>query len=358
MKKLTFKEVKQYFEDHDCELLETEYINSGTPMKYICKCKNKKCKITFYRFKKGERCMECSGNKKYTYEEVKKYFKDHDCKLLEKEYVNSKTKMKYECKCGNKECKITFSNFKRGQRCRKCCGSEKLTFEVVYNYFKEHNCLLLETEYIDNQTPMEYICECNRPSKIRFGEFKKGTRCYECGIKKSREKQSFTYKYVYNYFLEHNCLLLEKEYKNNHTKMEYKCDCGNPNICKITFKKFKIGQRCKICKIKKRYLNYNPDLTNEERKKDRSRPGCNKWRRSIKERDNNICQCCFQEERKLIAHHIGNYANNKELRTIVSNGFLFCEKHHIDFHKKYGYNCNRAQLEEFLKILNNNSLIF
>ena len=92
----TFKKVKKYFEDHDCELLETEYIGSQTKMKYRCSCGNEKYKITFSSFKQGHRCRKCSGCEKYTYEEVKKYFEDHDCELYETEYINNSTLMEYD----------------------------------------------------------------------------------------------------------------------------------------------------------------------------------------------------------------------------------------------------------------------
>ena len=44
--------------------------------------------------------------KKLTFKEVKKYFEDRDCELLEKEYKGIHIKMKYRCDCGNEECKI------------------------------------------------------------------------------------------------------------------------------------------------------------------------------------------------------------------------------------------------------------
>ena len=296
--KYTFKEVKKYFEDHDCELFETEYINSGTKMKYRCKCGNKKCKITFDHFKSGQRCMECSikriaEKRKYTFKEVYKYFEDHDCELLETEYIGVYIKMKYRCDCGNSDCKITFGNFKSGRRCN------------------------------------------------------------ECGRKKSAKKQRFLFEDVKQYFEDHDCKLIATEYINSRTPMEYECNCGNSD-CKITFGHFKNGKRCMKCAIERRTgknnCNYNPNLTDEER--NGSRPGCKKWRRLILEKDNHSCQYCGETEEKLIAHHIEPYTPNKELRTVVSNGILFCEKHHIEFHKKYGNNCNRTQLNEFLKILN------
>ena len=36
-----------------------------------------------------------SNGKKYTYEYVKQYFLDHRCELLETEYINNNTKMLY-----------------------------------------------------------------------------------------------------------------------------------------------------------------------------------------------------------------------------------------------------------------------
>lgn len=72
--------------------------------------------------------------KKLTYDFIKNYFKEHECVLLENEYINSRIKMKYKCKCKN-ESNITWNNFKQGKRCAKCGGTEKLTYENVYNYF-------------------------------------------------------------------------------------------------------------------------------------------------------------------------------------------------------------------------------
>ena len=46
--------------------------------------------------------------------------------------------MKYRCKCNN-ESIITFNNFQRGNRCKKCSNLEIFTFKFVQNFFKEQN---------------------------------------------------------------------------------------------------------------------------------------------------------------------------------------------------------------------------
>ena len=299
-KKHTFKFVKQYFKDRNCELKETEYINNYTLMKYRCVCGNKKCKITFNSFEQGYRCKECgikrqAESHRQQFKEVYKYFEDRDCELKETEYINNSTLMRYRCKCGNTECKITFNNFKSGRRCMECSSTKKLTFEFVQQYFLDRDCKLKETEYKNVNTLMRYECDCgNTDCKITFKNFKKGKRCYKCGIKKISGKNNY---------------------------------------------------------------NYNPNLTDKEREKGRICPGLGKWKTDVRKKDNHSCQVCGETEGKLIAHHIENYANNKELRTVLSNGFLFCNKHHKEFHKTYGYNCNREQLEEFLEKYQKNIII-
>jgi len=352
-KKYTLEDVQQYFEDNNCKLLATEYIGAHTPMKYECSCGNSDCKISFSSFKQGHRCMRCSGKEKPTFEFVYNYFKERDCLLLETEYKNAHAKMKYRCKCGNKKCKINFSKFKSGQRCRECSGCEKHTFEEVYEYFEDHDCKLLETEYINRKTKMRYECKCGNEYERSFNDFKKSTikRCKECINKKLRKERQFTFEYVYDYFEDYDCELLETEYKNIDTKMRFKCSCTNTD--ETTFYRFQKRKKCKKCILKEvsgeNHYNYNPNLTDEEREKGRICLGHGKWRKDILKQDNNTCQCCFEIGGKLIAHHIESYGDNKELRIIISNGITLCEEHHIEFHKKYGYgNNNRKQLEEFL----------
>ncbi len=116
---------------------------------------------------------------KLTLEFIKQYFKDRGCKLLETEYINSHTKMKYLCKNGHNN-EIIFSSFQRGIGCSICSGKKKHTFEEVFNYFKDNNCKLLEIEYINIYTKMKYICENGHISEIRFNDFKQGRRCSKC----------------------------------------------------------------------------------------------------------------------------------------------------------------------------------
>ena len=87
-----------------------------------------------------------------------------------------------------------------------------------------------------------------------------------------------------------------------------------------------------------------------ERNSDMSKKTYKDWRIAVFERDSYKCNKCKQTGRKLRAHHICNYADNKELRLDIENGITLCEKCHRAFHKLYGNKTNKNQLEEFLKL--------
>lgn len=76
------------------------------------------------------------------------------------------------------------------------------------------------------------------------------------------------------------------------------------------------------------------------------------WRKECIERDNFTCQISGQSGGKLIVHHINNFADFPELRTLIENGITMSEKLHKEFHKKYGVKNNTiGQLEEFIQTI-------
>jgi hypothetical protein len=126
--------------------------------------------------------------RKLTHELVEERFREQGCKLLSP-YINKRTKVKYECHCGNIS-NITPADFNLGRRCG--CGIKeqgtrrrhKIT--KIKEIFSKQGCALLEENYKNNKQPMSYICVCGRESKICLSSFMQGRRCFECGKDKHR----------------------------------------------------------------------------------------------------------------------------------------------------------------------------
>ena len=130
--------------------------------------------------------------------------------------------------------------------------------------------------------------------------------------------------------------------KNGHTKS---CGCLHDEKAKERIEKV---NESGICKGKNHY-RYNPNLTDEERCKDRNNDKeYRQWKQEVKRQANWTCDICGKRGVRLNAHHLESYSSNEELRHEVSNGICLCEQCHKEFHHCCGYGNNtKQQYEEF-----------
>lgn len=160
------------------KLLES-YKNCKT--KHKCSCL--KCGFitfnTLHKIHKKGKCKNCKHI--IIIEEFKKQF----CELLEEPSLTKP--MKYVCNCGNIS-KIKWQNFKNSSRCKKCAiqktkenNPKRLNIKnKIKTYFKENNCELLNTKYINQSSELYFICECGNISTTTWKSFQKGCRCQFC----------------------------------------------------------------------------------------------------------------------------------------------------------------------------------
>jgi len=169
-------------------LLSTEYVRCKDYLIIQCD-KGHPFPMTLTSFNVGgHRCPICNTGGKYKYdlEIAKEIFKAGNCELSAIEYINTDTPMPYICSCGNQS-RIALKEFMYGQRC-KICGDKKtgdalrIPYIDTYNYFKDHGCELLSTEdeIQNNKTIVKYICSCGNPDEVAIQKFKSGERCNKC----------------------------------------------------------------------------------------------------------------------------------------------------------------------------------
>jgi len=287
--------------------------------------------------------------KKLTIEFVRKQFDKDGYTLLTKKYINNRQNLDYICPENHIET-ITWGNFGRGRRCSECSGNKKLTIEFIKKQFEKEGYKLLAEEYVNNYTPLSYICPKGDRDEIRWKDWQKGSRCAKCaGLKK------LTIKFICEQFEREGYTLLSKKYVNSKTSLEYICPKGDYGT--TIWSKWQQGYRCKKCFHENNRGNnnsrWNPNLTNEDRVNGRKIPGYKEWSYAVKEKDNFTCQVCGDNSGgNLVSHHFCSYHNNRDLRTVLANGVCLCEKCHNLFHKTYGRKNNtREQFEKFKNIL-------
>lgn len=264
----------------------------------------------------------------------------------------------------------------------KChCGNEKILLRnnVITGHTKSCGCTSRKTVDLTNKRFGKIICiqiigsknqcklwECKCDCGVIFTEqsnYIMANRVTSCGCDhKNKISQANTKNITNQKFGRLTTIEIIGHNKSFQKIWLCKCDCGN--FTKVDGSCLRTG-RTKSCGCliveagKKRrgslHPNYNPNLTNEERTSRRAFLENREWSKQILIRDKFTCQVC-RSTGKLHAHHILPYFKYKDLRLDLTNGICLCIKCHRKFHKIYGINVNKDQLQEFFemnKITNN-----
>ena|SRR5699024_6142198 len=339
---------------------DSRYTGANYHVKVKCK-RNHVYKVAPKDFNSGKRCRLCISSR--VEERFYKNIKQRGYKLAEGSfYKKSDSKIDVICPKGHKR-EMSPYVFNKGHECKICVDDSK--FEKERNLFKirfekyikdEGYSLAEDSHYVNSQTPVSIKHSvCGSTYKVRPSAFiSHGIRCGKCygNEKKTHEYISELIKKITNDEYE----MLE-EYKGmmTPTRMMHKSDRCNNHEWEVRVSAF-IHQntRCPKCAIKrgKAHPTYKPEITDEEREKGRflNRDLLTKWRKTIFERDDFTCQCCFERGVTLHAHHLNGYHWDRENRYNPVNGITLCEECHTDFHNEYGRRNNtKEQFIEYIK---------
>ena len=205
----TLERARKLFSERGCKLLETEYVNDRTKMRYIATCGHEhQISISNFNKGKGDLCRASRyrliGDKQMLGTEyITKRFEAEGCKVIDPGNGSNSCKVKYIALCGH-ENSITYAHFAQGggRVCSKCSRSIQYEYDYVKECFENDGCELLETEYKNCKTPMRYIAQCGHESTITFDEFLNSLstpkRCRNCHKIKHHEITPDRYKGKYS----------------------------------------------------------------------------------------------------------------------------------------------------------------
>ena len=285
------------------------------------------------------------GRPKFTYEYVCKTFEMRGCKLLETEYKNDRTPLRYIAQCGH-ERTSTFNNFVRGKgnlcaACRhKAVGdAQRLGVDEIRLAFEREGVRVLSVDGEKATSPVRYVALCGHENVSDYAHFVHqgaGRVCRSCS-----KSVRYELDYVRECFEAKDCELLEPVYVNCKTKMRYIAQCGHESM--ITFDALlnapNAALRCRRCH---RHTYHEVPI-------DRNRTASKTWRKAVYARDGYTCRVCGKHGGDLNAHHLDAYDSAPEARFSVSNGITLCPACHIRFHSKYGFGGNTAaQFQEWI----------
>jgi len=229
---------------------------------------------------------------------------------------------------------------------------------MLYNKYITYRNKKIEIKDLrENSTKkIEIVCpDCNKTHKKIFRILAKSGNflCQSCTI-----KDRFGNRPEIGY--SNNMLTLISHTKDFSYSL-YRCECGNTKI--LSNMRVRSGHICscgclkvKAMKNAKKLQNHSKENhpnwkggISEENNLIRTSKEYKKWRNLIFKRDGYKCVKCGQIGGSLNAHHIKEFANNRELIYNIDNGVTFCENCHRKFHKEYGKkNLSKKQVIKFI----------
>ena len=197
-RKLVLQEMQQIANKRGGKCLSVEYIDSKHHLKWECKLGHQWLAQPVHVKNVKSWCPYCAGKAKHTIEQMQDLAKKRGGKCLSINYLNSKSKISWQCSKGHKwnaqPTKIIGGQWCPHLDCRYAKVSEKLRSDIseLRSIAKARGGKLISTEYINRYTPLKWECAFGHrwiatTSKIMHG-------LTWCPICHPRRKQKSEYK--------------------------------------------------------------------------------------------------------------------------------------------------------------------
>ena len=160
-KSLTLSEAKELAKMQGGKCLSESYTNSLTRLLWECS-EGHQWKASLNNVKRGTWCPKCSAveggkSRRGTIEEMILIAKARGGKCLSEVYVNSKTKLLWECERGH-QWESTPNDVSHGSWCHECGGSKKGTIEDMHELAISRKGKCLSGEYINAKVALLWEC--------------------------------------------------------------------------------------------------------------------------------------------------------------------------------------------------------
>lgn len=243
-KRLTIDEMVQIAQMRGGKCLSQNYINSKTKLLWECQ-EGHQWETTPNNVKKGSWCpicgnAKCNEDRKLGIEEMTKIARTRGGKCISDVYVNTKTKLLWECACGHRW-ESTPGSIKGGNWCKKCSGLERLTIEKMSEIAEMHGGKCLSEKYINSRTKLIWECQKGHKWEAPPASIKRGQWCPFCG-----GTARLTIEEMKKIAIDRGGKCLSEAYINQRKKLLWECAKGHQ--WKSTPGSIKGGSWCPECK--------------------------------------------------------------------------------------------------------------
>jgi len=208
----------------DC--LSEEYVNTDTKLRWRCSRAHEWEAPAYNVMVTGTWCPHCVGNARYTIDQMREIAVGRGGKCLSQKYVNSQTKIKWQCSEGHVWLAAP-GNIVQGSWCPRCgdirAGKKRRsTIEEMQILALDHWGECVSTEYVNSHTKLEWKCMHDHVFWATPTSVKGNHWCPTCS---GQFKYSILDMRLIAYERGGDCL--SERYVNNRTKLEWMCESGH-----------------------------------------------------------------------------------------------------------------------------------
>jgi hypothetical protein len=154
--------------------LSIVYINAATKLSWEC-ANGHRWSATPSGVKSGYWCRVCAGTVRSTIGEMRRIALERGGKCISARYVSTHTKLRWQCANGHKWLAEP-SKIKSGRWCPHCAGNVKLTIQDMQRAASERGGRCLSRNYVNSQTKLQWECARGHrwqavPNSIRTGRW-------------------------------------------------------------------------------------------------------------------------------------------------------------------------------------------
>ena len=160
--------------------LSKKYINVITKLKWQC-TKGHIWEVPPTYIKSGYWCPFCAGNAKLTIKQMQKLATKRNGKCISDKYINSQTKLKWQCEKGHKW-EARPADVKNGTWCPTCFGSFPFTIKQMKKMATNRGGKCLSNKYVNGITKLRWKCADGHVWEATPSNVGRGSWCPNCGF--------------------------------------------------------------------------------------------------------------------------------------------------------------------------------
>lgn len=220
----------------------SEYINSSTPVKFLCECgeiheKNPNSLLN------GARCRKFIGsnkpNKKYEF--LRKLNEINSQIKMIDDYIDANTRIKFKCVCGREFYKTPSQIIHSNPLCPKCANNRLTASEVIQKIKSISPDINIDlhksNDFVKKHSKINCSCKCGNKWSTTIDCLLSGQGCSVCNRKRHTHED-----FVQMVFDVNKDIKIISQYKTLDDNVTYKCKCGN-----IHTKVARLILRCPSC---------------------------------------------------------------------------------------------------------------